>query len=177
MQPARVHILGASGSGTTTLGRALATRWAVPHADSDDYFWMPSDPPYTQKRDEAQRVALMRQIFVPRSAWVLSGSLVGWGDAVVAECDALVFLALDPSERLERLHAREEIRYAGKQHDDAEWHEFMEWAKGYDDPTFTGRSRVEHDAWMSALGKPVLRLDSRAPVAELVDSVCVWSLD
>jgi len=36
----RIHILGASGSGTTTLGRALAERLQCPHFDTDDYFWL-----------------------------------------------------------------------------------------------------------------------------------------
>ena len=47
MTPCHLHITGASGSGTTTLGRALASAWAVPHADTDDYFWVPTTPPYT----------------------------------------------------------------------------------------------------------------------------------
>lgn len=38
MQRSRILIMGASGSGTTTLASALADRWAVPHADADDYF-------------------------------------------------------------------------------------------------------------------------------------------
>ena len=37
---------------------------------------------------------------------MLSGSMLGWGDDVVAECDAVVFLTLDPDERLRRLDAR-----------------------------------------------------------------------
>ena len=65
--------MGASGSGTTTLARALATRWSVPHADADDYFWVPTAPPFRRKRPPEQRVALMEQVFVPREAWVLSG--------------------------------------------------------------------------------------------------------
>jgi adenylate kinase family enzyme len=47
MRRCRVHVLGASGSGTTTLARALANHWSVPHADADDYFWVPTDPPGT----------------------------------------------------------------------------------------------------------------------------------
>jgi adenylate kinase family enzyme len=37
--PVRVHIFGASGSGTTTLGRTLAERLGVRFFDGDDYFW------------------------------------------------------------------------------------------------------------------------------------------
>ncbi|WP_150956368.1 hypothetical protein [Microbacterium testaceum] len=174
MGPSRVHILGASGSGTTTLGHALAARWAVPHADADDYFWMPTTPPFSRKRDETRRVALMREIFAARPAWVLSGSMLGWGESIVAECDAIVFLALDPSERLRRLEARETIRRGGLSPDDEAWRAFRTWAEGYDDPAFDGRNRAEHDRWLATIGKPVLRLDSRSAVSEMVDDVCSW---
>lgn len=166
--------MGASGSGTTTLGRALADYWAVPHADADDYFWIPTIPPYVEKRAEDARRALMRQVFVPREAWVLSGSMMGWGDSIVGECDAVVFLSLDSGERIRRLEAREVHRRAGKNFDEAAWSEFLDWAKGYDEPEFDGRSRTAHEAWLHNLDVPVLRLGSETPVAELLDAVLKW---
>jgi adenylate kinase family enzyme len=120
---ARVHVTGASGAGTTTLARAVADARSVPHADVDDYYWLPTDPPYVAKRPVPERLALMRQVFVPRPAWVLSGSMTGWGDEVVATCDAVVFVTLDPVERMRRLEAREAARGS---HDPA----FLEWARG-----------------------------------------------
>ncbi len=36
--------MGASGSGTTTLALAMASRWAVPYADVDDYFLVAERP-------------------------------------------------------------------------------------------------------------------------------------
>jgi hypothetical protein len=51
---------GASGAGVTSLGRALACALAVPHHDTDDYFWLPTDPPYRDKRDVGERLKLMR---------------------------------------------------------------------------------------------------------------------
>jgi adenylate kinase family enzyme len=45
-----VHILGASGSGATTLGAALAQRLGFTHLDSDDFFWIKTDPPYVTPR-------------------------------------------------------------------------------------------------------------------------------
>lgn len=167
-------MLGASGSGTTTLGRVLASHWSVPHADADDYFWVPTDPPHVTKRPEPDRVALMREVFVPREAWVLSGSMVGWGEAVVAECDAIVLLTLDPEERLRRLEAREVRRRAGRPHDPTAWAEFVAWARGYDDPGFDGRSRVLHEEWLAARPHPVLRLDSALAPEELRDRVLAW---
>ena len=174
MRRCRLHVMGASGAGTTTLARALADFWSVPHADADDYFWVPTDPPFKEKRPEADRLALMQSVFLPREAWVLSGSMLGWGESVVGMCDALVFLTLDPTERLRRLTARESIRQHGRDRDVAAWEAFLEWARGYDDPDFRGRSRVAHEAWLESLRQPVLRLSSAMTREELRDAVLEW---
>ena len=78
----RLHVLGASGAGTTTLGRALADALAIPHHDTDDYYWMPSDPPYRDVRPPEARMTLMEEMFIPGGGWVLSGSLIDWGDGL-----------------------------------------------------------------------------------------------
>ena len=167
-------MLGASGAGTTTLARALADHWSVPHADADDYFWVPSSPPYVEKRAESDRLELMQSMFVPREGWVLSGSMIGWGESIVAHCDAVVFLTLDPEARLRRLQARERIRREGREVDVRAWDEFLDWARGYDDPAFAGRSRAGHEAWLEGLTQPVLRLDSTSSREELRDAVLAW---
>ena len=176
MATRRIHITGASGSGTTTLGRAIATALAVPHHDSDDYFWEPTEPPYTTKRDEAERLALMRRLFLPRAAWVLSGPLAGWGDPLIPSFDLVVFLLTATEVRIERLRRREATRYGagaveagGALH--VESRSFLDWAAGYDTAPPDGRSRAGHEAWLAALPCPVLRLDSNRPVAELAAAV------
>jgi len=172
----RVHITGASGSGTTTLGRALAAEWAVPHHDTDDYFWEPTDPPYTVKRDAGERLALMNQMFVPRRAWVLSGSLMSWGDALVPAFDLVVFLRLDPAIRMARLKTREELRVGAEAiapsgRCRARFLAFMEWAAGYDRPDFQGRSLKHHGEWLAKLPCPVMELDGSAAIGFLVAAV------
>lgn len=130
--------MGASGTGTTTLGRALAIEWSVPHADVDDYFWEPSEPPYTTKRDPDTRVELMERIFIPRSAWVLSGSVISWGDALIGSFDAVIFVTVERTVRLARLREREARRYGSRIEPGGDREEafadFLEWAAGYDHP-------------------------------------------
>lgn len=41
----------------------------------------PTSPPDTTKRDGTDRLRLMHEMFVGREAWVLSGTLMGWGDS------------------------------------------------------------------------------------------------
>ncbi|WP_219806323.1 MULTISPECIES: hypothetical protein [unclassified Streptomyces] len=173
----RLLVTGPSGAGSTTLGRALATGRAVPHADVDDYLWLPSTPPYEHKRPVGDRLALMRALFTPRPAWVLSGTLRGWGDPVIAEVDAVVFLTIDGATRMRRLLEREVVRYGeaiaeGGSHSAAH-HEFMEWARGYEDGDAPGR-QTKDERWLATLHCPVLRLDSSRPLDDLVAAVTAW---
>jgi adenylate kinase family enzyme len=172
----RIHITGASGAGVTSLGRALADALAVPHHDTDDYFWQPTIPPYQHKRDIADRLRLMREMFLGRAEWVLSGSLEGWGDAIIAHFDLVVFLHTAKEIRLQRLRAREALHFGanavaagGWRHQETE--DFIEWASHYDDGDREGRSLEKHRAWLAALPCPVLRLDGSRPLPELVGDV------
>jgi hypothetical protein len=82
----RIHIFGASASGTTTLGAAVAARLGLAHLDTDHFFWLPTEPPFTAQRPAPERVAMLRAAVDAASrGWTLSGSLMGWGDGFVAE--------------------------------------------------------------------------------------------
>jgi adenylate kinase family enzyme len=176
MKSRHIHITGASGAGVTTLGRALADALAVPHHDTDDYFWQPTSPPYQHMREKADRLRLMREMFLGRAEWVLSGSLDGWGDPLIPYFDLVVFLQTAQTFRLNRLRDREATRFGadavapgGWRHQEME--DFIEWASRYDDGDFTIRSLQKHQAWLAALPCPVLRLDGARPLPELATEV------
>ena len=175
MKTCRIHITGASGCGVTTLGRALADAIALPHHDSDDYYWQPTSPPYREKRAVEDRLRLMREMFLNRPAWVLTGSLDGWGDPIIPFFDLVIFLRTDRDVRLQRVRAREMRRYGAEAIAPGGWHheaakEFIEWVSHYDDASREGRSLKRHQAWLAALPCPILRLDGARPVAELVEA-------
>ena len=177
MEPRRrIHVTGASGAGVTTLGRALADALGLPHHDADDYFWLPTDPPYRLRRDVESRLRLMGEMFLERPAWVLSGSLDEWGTPVVPLFDMVVFLRVPTELRLQRLRNREARRASpaaiapgGWRHQEIE--DFLDWAAHYDVGTREGRNLPRHLAWLATLTCPVLRLDGTQPVADLVSKV------
>ena len=82
MSSLKVHIVGASGSGTTTLARALAPALGAIALDSDDYFWLPTDPPFRDRRDRAVRHQLVLADLVQHPRAILSGAIIGWGNDV-----------------------------------------------------------------------------------------------
>jgi len=174
MKTCRVHIMGASGAGVTSLGRALADALAVPHHDTDDYFWRPTTPPYREQREVAERLRLMREMFLDRPEWILSGSLDGWGAPIVPLFDLVVFVYVPTAIRLERLRAREARRLGAVADSDAmnpEMKEFIEWASHYDDGSREGRNLARHQAWLATLPCSVLRLDGTRPIPDLVGRV------
>ena len=176
MKRARLHITGASGAGTTTLGRALAQRLAIPHFDSDDFYWVPTDPPYRQVRPVMDRLRLLTEMLGERPSWVLSGSLDSWGSPAAELFDLVVWLDVPTSVRLVRIAARERVRYGdaaiapgGRLH--AEHQAFLEFVEAYDSGRLAGRSRRRHEAWLAELSCPVLRLEGDVPTEELVGTV------
>lgn len=71
-----VHIYGPCGSGTSTLGREIGRRLGFRFLDTDDFFWLPTDPPYTQKRPLEERLALLEEELDKPGDVVLSGALI-----------------------------------------------------------------------------------------------------
>jgi len=171
----RVHIFGASGSGTSTLGRQLAQRIEGRHLDTDSYYWLDTDPPFTKKRDPHDRVRLIKEDSEGVENWVLSGSLCSWGDALLDDFTLTVFLHLDPGVRMDRILRREEERYGERINPDGDRYqqhlEFVEWARSYDHAKAPIRSLDLHEKWVQRLKCPVIKLNSDRPVSELCDEV------
>jgi len=154
----------------------MADALAISHHDTDDYFWRPTNPPYREIREVADRLRLMREVFLDRSDWVLSGSFDSWGSPIIPFFDLVIFLYAPTAIRLKRLRARESRRFGadavapgGSMHQQAE--EFIKWAAHYDDGTREGRNLARHQAWLAALPCRVLRLDGTRPLPELVKEV------
>ena len=161
----RMLITGASGSGTSTLGAALARELGIARLEADDYYWLPTVPPFINKRDKAERLSsLLRDLRTKQSA-VLAGSIIDWGIELENAFDLIVFLYLDAAIRVERLRTRE-IELLGKADP-----EFLEWAAQYDEGVLGGRSLAKHQAWLAARNCPVIELRGDLSVRERVTAV------
>lgn len=177
ISPSIVHVVGASGSGTTTLGVALATRLGCPHLDTDDFYWVPTDPPYRETRPIEQRLTLMQAAVTASgtAGCVVSGSLDDWGDRLVPRLRLVAFLRVPTDVRITRLKAREARRFGAAIESGGERYEeyqaFIAWAAEYESGALPGRNLRRHEAWLADLPCPVMRLDGTWPTAALVDAV------
>jgi adenylate kinase family enzyme len=166
----RIHILGASGSGTTTLGQALAARLQCPHFDTDDYFWLPTDPPFTHQRERTERQQLLLENITAQDSWVVSGSLCGWGDVAIPLFGLVVFLAIPRDIRMERLHRREHERFGERILPGGDMYElsqaFLAWAASYDEGGLDIRSRQLHEEWLGTLPCPIICFEGQYTIEE-----------
>jgi peptide/nickel transport system permease protein len=95
------------GSGTTTLGAALATRLGCARLDTtissgsrrSQGFWRSGR---SRSASRCWRARWMRQ-----RAGCLSGSLCGWGDVFIPRFELVVFIYIPPEVRMARLAQRE----------------------------------------------------------------------
>ena len=175
----KIHLFGASASGVTTLGHALAKKLNIPYFDSDQYFWLPTDPPFTSKRNPEERNQLIKTALTDTDHWIFGGSSVSWGNNVFPEFDLIVFLWIPPDVRLKRLKEREFERYGSAIYNDPNrnknYQEFMDWATQYDiDPKesgFKGRSLKVHEDWIKGLNRGVLEIRGDFSVEERIQKI------
>ena len=159
----KVLIFGASGSGTTTLGKEIEKNTEFVHLDADNYYWKKTDPPYVEKIPLVERNEKLKIDFDKNKYVIISGSLISWGKEWQSLFDLVIFIYLDCDIRMKRLRNREFERYGDEIRTNKEknkrFNVFMEWASQYDNPTFKGRSFNAHSDWIKQLNCAVLRMD------------------
>ena len=158
-----IHIYGASGSGTSTLGKKICEELGYRFMDTDDYFWLPTNPKYTTKRSIEERVFLMRKDIEESENVVISGSLTGWGDELIPLFTLAIRLEADTSIRMERIKKRENEKFGDRILPNGDMYQqhldFLEWAKKYDTGSTNMRSKAKHDAWQKLLQCKILTLN------------------
>ena len=171
----KIHILGAAGSGTTTLGLELAKELGFKHFDTDDFLWEDTNPPYQQKRSIPKREELLSIELESDSNLVLTGSMVGWGEKLAPYFDLAIYLWIPQDVRISRLRERErnkfgsEIDVGGKMH---KTHlDFIEWASEYDTGDENMRSRRYHALWLDKLNCKVLKLEGLYELDEKINMI------
>ena len=171
----RVHIFGAAGCGSSTLGWALARRLGCQHLDSDDLYWLPTTPPFQRKRTTPERLRLLLEAMKSSCQWVLSGSVAGWGDALIPNFDLVVFLYVPTDIRLARLRHRERARFGAALDPDGAMYgqhqAFLRWAAGYDLGLSGGRTLWADATWLGYLPCPTMCLIGECGTAEQIDRV------
>jgi len=161
----RILIIGASGSGTTTLGEALSLEHGWGFLDVDNYYWLPTTPPFQKKRNHGKRLEMIWNDLSQFDNAVVSGSIMNWGQDLEDLFDLIVFLYLDPDIRVARIKSRENARFGSVDPN------FLKWASEYDIGPSEGRSLVRHNSWLGERSCKVIRIEGDLSVNERMEIV------
>ena len=142
------------------MGRALAVELKAVFFDVDDYFWLPTEPPYQQQRPRNARLSLLVADMAEAPDFITSGSVIKWGPELEDYFSLIVFLTLPIGLRLARLREREAARFGRADP------KFLEWAAQYDEGRVDVNSRTGDERWLTERSCPILRIEGDVSVPD-----------
>lgn len=126
----RVILLGNAGAGKTTLARKLLAKEPAALLALDEVAF--AEGP--QRRPLAESVAAVRQFIARNDSWVIEGCYADIIEAILADCDELIFL--DPGVEACVAHCRarpwEPEKFSSRQEQDAHLETLIEWVRSYE---------------------------------------------
>ncbi|MEZ6094665.1 MAG: hypothetical protein R3C03_10580 [Pirellulaceae bacterium] len=178
MPDLRINFFGGSGAGASTLGRACAEHFDISYFDSDDFYHVPTDPPFQRQYTPEERAARMAIDLRNDTSWVLGGGIVGWDPLPELQFTHVVLVYLPTADRMKRLLDREQRRFGDRiaaGGDLCETHrEFVEWAARYDVGDRPGKSLAIHERFLQKAQCAKLKLVTNRPVDELLAEVIAF---
>jgi hypothetical protein len=105
-----------------------------------------------------------------QDAWVLSGSLCGWGDVAIPLFEFVIFLWIPQDVRMARLRRREHTRFGTRIEFGGDMYEssqaFLVWASSYDEGGLDIRSSQLDDQWLGTLPCPIVCFEGEYTIEE-----------
>jgi adenylate kinase family enzyme len=159
----RIHILGASGSGVSTLGDRLNQILSIPVFDCDTYYWEKTDPPFLKATPIPDRQNALLNDMKPFKSWICSGSMDSWSQPFENLFTHIVFLYVPKEIRINRLRERERKRWGNRIADCGDMYDehekFISWASQYDEGVRSGRSLPRHMDWLARQKAPLFKIE------------------
>jgi len=172
-----IIIFGASGAGSTTLGKEVAGLLNFEHIDIDDYLWRwDTAIPLTVTRPSEERTELLMNDIKKHPDFVISGTIFSNKNLFEHLFDLAVFVSTPAEICAQRVHAREFSRWgkrvlpggdiykATRFHGDLE--DYLANAQRYETADVLKFGRKLHEHWISALPCRVMRVDGSKYISE-----------
>jgi len=165
-----IILLGANGSGKSTIGRELARVLSFAHFDVEDYWFYKTDIPYTAIRPQEERNEILLSDMREHGSFVVSGDISGWGDEFLTMFDLAVFLTAPAEICMKRIKNREYAQWGERVCIGGDMYEsqkkFREFAAARDVGLFEQRA-LKYSC-------PVVYVDSTKTPEEIVDEILIY---
>lgn len=129
----KIQVIGASGTGKSTLCRTISEQTGVFWIDSDKYLW--KDEAFTENHPVEERMRLCQEDMARHQDYIVSGSVYSWHPEGFQDRDMLVLLRLDEEARMKRLYDRELARFGERMLPGGDHYEltveFLDWCRTY----------------------------------------------
>jgi adenylate kinase family enzyme len=109
----KIHIIGGSGSGKTTISQRLADKYNLPLLELDEIYW--NDGNYNIKRPKYERNRLLNS-FLKNDRWIIEGVYYKWLDDSFNDSDYIFILDVNRHLRNYRICKRFFVRKFNKTH-------------------------------------------------------------
>ncbi len=158
-----IHIMGASGTGTTSIGAALAKALSYNVIESDFYKWKQTVPAFQEMRPLEESNALLLEQIEKNKNLIIAGSLHA-NPVTFAYIDLIIYLYAPTRVRMRRIKRRDKLMgYNSMKQDESvrrNFKDFLWCAKNYDNLAFDGRSKLSQEYVISSCNAPVIRINT-----------------
>lgn len=172
----KIQVIGASGTGKSTLCKYISEKTGAFWIDTDKYLW--KDKSYIENYPVEERLKMYNYDIANHSEYIVSGSVHSWNPEGFNDKELLVLLILDEEIRMNRIYYREFERFGDRMFPGGDHYEltceFIDWCKTY---------LTEDENAVNSLASHILRLKEACCKTlvldgnESVDILCQRILD
>jgi hypothetical protein len=129
----KIQVIGASGTGKSTLCKYISEKTGAYWIDTDKYLW--KDHFFTEIYPVEERFKMYHDEITSHQNYVVSGSVYSWNPKGFNDRELLVLMTLDEDIRMKRIYNREFSRFGERILPGGDHYqltcEFLDWCKTY----------------------------------------------
>jgi adenylate kinase family enzyme len=169
-KPCGIIICGLNGAGKTTLARELSRLLRYKHMDIEDYYFLPSEIPYTRFRTQDECNTLMLADMEQHPNFILSAVIGNFGDEIVSRFGLAVLIDVPKEVRIARVKQRDITKFGERVLPGGDMYEqqMQFYAK------ITARPEDYAEQWAKTLPCPVIRVDGTRDYRETAREI--WGM-
>jgi 2,3-bisphosphoglycerate-dependent phosphoglycerate mutase len=165
--PRGILVCGLNGAGKTTLARELAQLLGYKHMDIEDYYFLPSDIPYTRSRTREECISLMLADMEKHPNFVLSAVIGNFGEEVIKRFDLAIIACAPLDVRLARALKRDFDRFGNRALEGGDLYE-----QQFEFHNKVAARPADYtEQWVKTLSCSVFRIDATRDVQETAKEI------